>query len=125
RSRVTRTGPPDQQRRANRNRRLRLCVTDAKPQAAETERGAMDPQDGPLLDLAGISLKYGEHQALKDVTLRLPRGRIGLLGPNGAGKSSLLKILLGLLAPTTGRGALLGWDVATAGAELRRLVGFM
>src|SRR5438067_1027926 len=85
----------------------------------------MDSQDGPLLDLAGISLKYGDHQALKDITLRLPRGRIGLLGPNGAGKSSLLKILLGLLAPTTGRGVLLGRDVSTAGAELRRLVGFM
>src|SRR5262249_7362399 len=65
------------------------------------------------------------HQALKDVTIRLPRGRIGLLGPNGAGKSSLLKILLGLIAPTTGRGSLFGRDVSTAGAALRRLVGYM
>ncbi len=85
----------------------------------------MDTQEGPLLDLAGVSLWYGGHQALRDVTLQLPRGRIGLLGPNGAGKSSLLKILLGLIAPTSGRGAFLGREISTAGAELRRLVGYM
>ncbi|HKB41702.1 MAG TPA: ABC transporter ATP-binding protein [Gemmataceae bacterium] len=85
----------------------------------------MHTHNGPLLDLAEFSLWYGEHQALKDVTLQLPRGRIGLLGPNGAGKSSLLKILLGLLSPTSGRGAFLGREISLAGAELRRLVGYM
>ena len=55
-----------------------------------------------LIELENVSRWYGDHQALRDVTLRLKPGRIGLLGPNGAGKSTLLKILLGLLPPSSG-----------------------
>lgn len=79
----------------------------------------------PLLQLSGLSLWYGAFQAIKDITLTLPHGRIGLLGPNGAGKSSLLKVLLGLIRPTSGSGSVLGLDIAKAGPKLRRLIGFM
>ena len=83
-----------------------------------------------LIDLQSVSLSYGSVQALRDVTLQLPQGRIGLLGPNGAGKSSLLKILMGLLPPSAGRGRVLGQELAgnTNGGDnyaLRRLIGFM
>jgi ABC-2 type transport system ATP-binding protein len=97
-----------------------------------------------LIDLQGINRFFGNHHALRDVTLRLPPGRVGLLGPNGAGKSTLLKILLGLLPPSSGTGTVLGhpiappeeagaWgalrragqDLLGAGAELRRAVGYM
>ncbi|MBY0231664.1 MAG: ABC transporter ATP-binding protein [Gemmataceae bacterium] len=79
----------------------------------------------PLLQLDGLSRSYGPLHALRGVSCTLYPGRIGLLGPNGAGKSSLLKILLGLLPPSSGTGQVLGRDLATAGAELRRLVGYM
>jgi ABC-2 type transport system ATP-binding protein len=78
-----------------------------------------------LIELDRLSRWYGSHRALHEVTLALPPGRIGLLGPNGAGKSTLLKILLGLLPPSSGSGRLLGHDLASAGATLRRAIGYM
>jgi ABC-2 type transport system ATP-binding protein len=81
--------------------------------------------EAPLLRLEELSLRYGPVQALRDITLTLPPGRIGVLGPNGAGKSSLLKVLLGLLRPSGGTGNVMGLDITRAGPELRRLIGFM
>lgn len=78
-----------------------------------------------FLDFHNISHWYGKTQALNDVTVHLQKGRVGLLGPNGAGKSTLLKILLGLITPSAGAGTLLGHDIRTGGANLRRAVGFM
>ncbi len=78
-----------------------------------------------FLDLQQLSRDYGTHQALVGVTLRLEPGRIGLLGPNGAGKSTLMKILLGMLPPSSGGGQVLGLDVRTGGVALRRALGYM
>jgi ABC-2 type transport system ATP-binding protein len=79
----------------------------------------------PLLDLVNLSRWYGSFQALNNVTVRLPHGRIGLLGPNGAGKSSLLKIMLGLLTPSSGGGRVLGQDVSRGSPLLRQAIGYM
>src|SRR5881398_2071866 len=82
-----------------------------------------------LIRLEKICRSYGNHQALRDVTLQLPPGRIGLLGPNGAGKSTLLKILMGLLPPSAGGGRILQHELTrgrgVANWELRRDIGFM
>src|ERR1700704_5067888 len=78
-----------------------------------------------FIELHNISRSFGKNQALIDVNLRLETGRIGLLGPNGAGKSTLMKILLGLLPPSSGTGRVLDHDLANAGAALRRAIGYM
>src|SRR5215213_7870545 len=78
-----------------------------------------------FIELTNISRSFGQNQALIDVNLRLETGRIGLLGPNGAGKSTLMKILLGLLPPSSGTGRVLDHDLAGDGAALRRLIGYM
>jgi ABC-2 type transport system ATP-binding protein len=78
-----------------------------------------------LIELHNLSRFYGSFHALRGVSARIPPGRIGLLGPNGAGKSSLLKILLGLLPPSSGGGRVLGLDITSAGAALRRGIGYM
>src|SRR5262245_34839093 len=78
-----------------------------------------------FLDLHSITHWYGRQQALKDVTLRLERGRVGLLGPNGAGKTTLLRILLGLLRPTSGAGSVLDHPLGGDGYALRRALGYM
>ena len=56
-----------------------------------------------LVKCTNLSRSFGEIKALNDVNLSLPSGRIiGLLGPNGSGKTTLIKILNGLLQPSSG-----------------------
>ncbi len=63
--------------------------------------------------------------ALADLTVAVEPGIVGLVGANGAGKSTLIKILLGLLPPTSGRVQVLGLDPATDAAAVRARVGYM
>ena len=78
-----------------------------------------------LFELEQVTHFYGKLCALKDVTLAVEPGPIGLVGQNGAGKSTMLKILLGLLRPTAGRGRVLGHDIRGSGVVLRARVGYM
>jgi len=79
----------------------------------------------PVVSLDRVSVSYGRHHALRDVTTEFPAGAVGLLGPNGAGKSTLIKILLGLLPPAAGRVRVLDQDVAQAPLAVRARVGYM
>jgi len=63
--------------------------------------------------------------ALDSLSLQVGEGVTGIVGANGAGKSTLIKILLGLLNPTSGGATLLGFDVVTQGPTLRQYVGYM
>lgn len=64
--------------------------------------------------------------ALDDISLEVnPGDLLSVLGPNGAGKSTLFRILTGLTTPTSGFATVLGHDVTTESAKVRRLVGFM
>ena len=76
------------------------------------------------ISLDRLTKDYGGRRALDAVTVEIPRGRVGLLGPNGAGKSTLIKCLLGLVKPTAGRGAVLGFDIARRPLALRERVGY-
>jgi ABC-2 type transport system ATP-binding protein len=84
----------------------------------------MDQPD-PVVTLEGVTVAYGAHTALGDVTAAFPAGVVGLLGPNGAGKSTMIKALLGFVVPTTGRLRVLGLDVAQSPLDIRARVGYM
>jgi ABC-2 type transport system ATP-binding protein len=68
---------------------------------------------------------YGDVVALHHVDLEVPSGRVGLVGANGAGKTTLIKILLGILTPTTGAVGVLGHDVRRDPIGMRDRVGYM
>jgi ABC-2 type transport system ATP-binding protein len=71
-------------------------------------------------------MRYGGTvTALDDLTVAIQPGITGLIGANGAGKSTLIKILLGLLEPTSGGAYVLGHDCATDGFEIRTMTGYM
>ena len=74
-----------------------------------------------------LTKRYGGSAvtALDQLTIEIGGGVTGLVGANGAGKSTLIKILLGLLAPTSGQASVLGHDIASGGAQIRQLVGYM
>ena len=56
-----------------------------------------------MIRLTNLSKSYGDHQAVKGVTLEIPSGQlVGLLGPNGAGKSTTIRMLTGMLMPSGG-----------------------
>ena len=78
-----------------------------------------------LIRTVGLTKRYARVTALDALNLELEPGIIGLVGANGAGKSTLIKLLLGLLEPTSGSGEVMGFDIFRQGPELRQFVGYM
>jgi len=79
-----------------------------------------------LLEVRGLTRHYGRQQALCGLDFTLSAGEVlGLLGPNGAGKSTCLRILAGLLAPSTGRVVIGGADMALAPLRAKRRLGYL
>jgi ABC-2 type transport system ATP-binding protein len=84
------------------------------------------PAAGVVIEAAALTKRYsGSITALDQLTVAVEPGVTGLVGANGAGKSTLIKILLGLLEPTSGRAAVFGHDCATAGEQIRTITGYM
>jgi ABC-2 type transport system ATP-binding protein len=80
---------------------------------------------GSLLRIDHLTKRYPSVTALDDLTIELPRGRIGLVGANGAGKTTMFRLLLGLAHPTQGRVEVCGIDVARDPIAVRARLGYM
>jgi ABC-type multidrug transport system ATPase subunit len=86
------------------------------------------PGDGaaPVVEVEGLTKRFGSFTAADQITFRIGRGEIfGLLGPNGAGKSTTFKMMCGLLRPTAGRARVAGLDLYQAAGAARVRVGYM
>jgi ABC-2 type transport system ATP-binding protein len=80
----------------------------------------------PVIEISALTKTYpGEVTALDGLTVSFAPGVTGLVGANGAGKSTLIKILLGLIPPTSGQARVLGRDCASSGEAIRVLLGYM
>lgn len=70
--------------------------------------------------------QFGSLVAVEDLTLTVTKGEVvGMLGPNGSGKTTTIRMLCGLLEPTSGSATVAGFDVRTQSEEIRRNIGYM
>ncbi len=79
-----------------------------------------------MVSCRNLGKRYQEIVALEDLNIEIPRGKVfGYIGHNGAGKTTTIRILAGLLRPTSGRARVAGVDVTADPAPVKRLVGYM
>jgi len=101
-----------------------ITQTESLSQAAMLPHAA--PAPAPAIVTQHLTKLYGTLTALDDLCLELNPGDVfGYIGPNGAGKSTTMKILAGLLEPTSGTAQVLGKHVASNGDFVRRNIGYM
>ncbi len=81
---------------------------------------------GVAVTVDKLSRTFGSFTAVDAVSFQVARGEVfGFLGPNGAGKTTTIKMLAGLLRPSSGSGTVAGHDVVTGSAEIKREIGYM
>jgi len=73
-----------------------------------------------------LTKRFGNFTAVDNVNFYIPKGEIfGLLGPNGAGKTTTIRMLCGILQPTSGTGSVLGFDIKKDPEEIKKQIGYM
>src|SRR3954470_16737856 len=73
-----------------------------------------------VIDVRHLTKVFGDLVAVNDVTFSVHEGEIfAFLGPNGSGKSTIIRMLCGILTPTSGQGHVLGYDIAREGERIK------
>jgi ABC-2 type transport system ATP-binding protein len=81
---------------------------------------------GAIIQTEHLSRRFGDLVAVRDVSLTVHRGEIfGVLGPNGAGKSTTIRMLCGILDPTSGSGRVVDFDIRTQAERIKERIGYM
>ncbi len=80
----------------------------------------------PVVETHGLSKRYGHQFALKDLQLQVQQGEVlGYLGPNGAGKTTTIRLLLGMIAPTSGSASIFGLDVQQQAPQVHKRLAYV
>lgn len=83
-------------------------------------------ENEPIIETNELTKRYDDFTALDSLTITVGSGQIlGFIGPNGAGKTTTIRILVGLLKPTSGTARIAGADCLTESRKIKRLVGYM
>jgi ABC-2 type transport system ATP-binding protein len=96
--------------------------------AAQPAPAPAPPGGAPeaVIDARHLTRRFGDLVAVDDVSFTVQRGEIfAFLGPNGSGKSTTIRMLCGILSPTSGSGRVLGFDVAREGERIKQGIGYM
>lgn len=79
-----------------------------------------------VIVIKNLTKYYGKARGIKDVSFEVKEGEIyGFIGPNGAGKSTTLRLLVGLIFPTSGNAAIFGKDCVEHGHDIRKSIGYL
>ena len=79
-----------------------------------------------IIKTDGLTKYYGKARGIIDLNLQVEEGEFfGFIGPNGAGKSTTIRTLLGLIAPSSGRGEIFGLDITKEKNSILKNVGYM
>ena len=93
---------------------------------SERQASANGPARHVAVSADRLSMRFGENYAVTEVSFQVTEGTIfGFLGPNGSRKSTVIRMLCGLLKPTAGRGAILGYDCVHNSEMVKRSIGYM
>ncbi len=82
--------------------------------------------DDRAVQADGLTRTFGSFTAVDHISFKVPKGEIfGFLGPNGAGKSTTIRMLCGLISPSSGRGMVAGFDIFTQAEQIKQHIGYM
>ncbi|MDF2531075.1 MAG: transporter ATP-binding protein [Clostridia bacterium] len=78
------------------------------------------------IEINNLSKKFGSFTAVNNISFSIPKGKIfGFLGPNGSGKSTTIRMLCGVITPTSGEGRVLGFDLYKNTEQIKQNIGYM
>lgn len=78
------------------------------------------------ISIKNLTKKFGNFTAVDNLSFSIPKGKIfGLLGPNGSGKSTTIRMICGVLKPTSGEGSVLGYDIIKDSEKIKQNIGYM
>jgi len=78
------------------------------------------------VEVTGLTKKFGDFTAVDDISFSVGKGEIfGFLGPNGAGKRTTIRMLCGILSPTSGEGTVSGHDIIKGQDQIKKSIGYM
>ncbi|MGF7401104.1 ABC transporter ATP-binding protein [Thermoanaerobacterium thermosaccharolyticum] len=79
-----------------------------------------------VIELEDLTKRFGNITAVDKLSIKVPSGKIfGLLGPNGSGKSTTIRMICGIIRPTSGHGTVLGFDIVKESEKIKKSIGYM
>ncbi|WP_026485773.1 ABC transporter ATP-binding protein [Caldanaerobius polysaccharolyticus] len=79
-----------------------------------------------VIELENLTKRFGNIVAVDNLSIKVPTGKIfGLLGPNGSGKSTTIRMICGIIRPTSGGGSVIGYDIEKDAEKIKKSIGYM